>query len=468
MGGPGDRPAGPRRLRPVPGPIWSWEGELTNRLPIFYGWVVVGTITTMLVATNGARLLFGVVLKPLTDEFDWERSDLSAALLINSVVLAVVQPFAGLLTDRFGPRRVMVGGTVVIALTLLLLSFAGALWQIYVVYGLIGGIAFTTAAPVNAAALVNRWFARRRGTALSIATAGSPVGQIVVIPVAAAILAATDWQTTYRVLVVLLLATVPLGAWLLRDDPAEVGEVPDGRRVSRAPVDASRSRADAGQATSPSQSSDQVGFSLGQALRTGWFWLLAYGFVVCGFTMAFANAHFLAYADDMGMHASMATTAISVTAVFSIVGTILLGILADRTARAPVLALTYALRGVAFVLLYAFGTGPLVYVYAVVLGVSWSATTPLTAAIAADLYGRKNLGVIFATMFTAMNLGFGIGAYLDGVVFDAVGHYRPAIVINGLAGLSAAVAIYLFSLGQAPRPQPATAEPRPVVPAAAD
>jgi MFS family permease len=213
---------------------------------------------------------------------------------------------------------------------------------------------------------------------------------------------------------------------------------------------------------------EDAGSTFREAVREPGFWLLAYGFLVCGFTMAFANIHFLAYADDMGMHSSVATTAISVTAIFSIIGTVVLGMLADRTARAPVLALTYALRGAAFMLLYAFETGPFVYVYAVVLGVSWSATTPLTAAIAGDIYGRRNLGVIFGTMFTSMNLGAGIGAYLDGLIYDAVGHYHPAIVISGLAGLSAAAAVYLFHIRQYGRPTRIAAEPRATAPATGD
>jgi MFS family permease len=437
---------------------------------LFYGWVVVGTITTMLMATNGARLLFGVVLKPMSDEFSWQRSTLTGAVLVNMVVLSLVQPFGGWLTDRLGPKRVMVGGTALIALTLIPFSLATELWQIYLVYGLIGGIAFTAASPVNASALVNRWFVKRRGTALSLAMAGTPVGQLIIVPIAAVVLAATDWQTTYRLLALLLVLMIPLGAWLLREDPAEIGEVPDGRRGRRTKT-ATPGAGGESQSASPVQSAIayEPAATLRQALRSSAFWLLAYGFVVCGFTMAFANTHFLAYADDMGMHTSVATTAISVTAIFSVIGTIVLGVVADRTDRAPVLALTYALRGVAFLLLYAFETGPLIYLYAVVLGVSWSATTPLTAAIAADIYGRQNLGVIFGTMFTAMNLGFGIGAYLDGVIFDAVGEYHPAVAINGLAGLSAAVAIYVFSgrraawlrslpTGDASAPAPATGD----------
>ena len=79
------------------------------------------------------------------------------------------------------------------------------------------------------------------------------------------------------------------------------------------------------------------------------------------------------------------------------------------------------MRGIAFILLLLLPTGNLLYVYAIVLGISWTATTPLTAAIAADIYGRRNLGIIFGTMFTSMNLGFGIGAVLDGYIYDALG-----------------------------------------------
>lgn len=404
---------------------------MIRRLPIFYGWVVVATIATMLMGTNGARLLFGVVLKPLTEDFGWDRGELTGAVLVNTVVLSSLQPFSGWLIDRVGPKQVMVFGTVAIGGLLVLLSFATSILQVYLIYGVLGGIVLTAASPVLATAMVNEWFHRRRAAALAISTSGSPLGQLVVVPIAALILHATDWETTYRVLAVLLIAVMaPLGFLLLRERPEDMG-----LRVDGEPVDES--------ATSETRRDLGVGLSLREALRTELFWFLAFGFLVCGFTMAFANTHFLAYADDMGMHSSMASTSIAVTAVFSVIGTIGLGLLADRKRRPPVLAMTYALRGLAFFLLFALPTGPLVYIYAIVLGVSWSATTPLTAAICADVYGRANLGLIFGTMFTAMNLGFGIGAFLDGLIYDAAGDYNPALVINGLVGLAAAAAMYL-------------------------
>ncbi|HLL49959.1 MAG TPA: MFS transporter, partial [Thermomicrobiales bacterium] len=160
---------------------------------------------------------------------------------------------------------------------------------------------------------------------------------------------------------------------------------------------------------------------------------------VCGWTMAFPNTHFLAYADDMGMSVLHAANTISATAIFSILGSVLLGLAADRYRRSSVLALTYALRGAAFLLLLVLPAGNLLYVYGLVLGISWTATTPLTAAIAADRYGPRHLGLIFGSLFTFMNLGFGFGALLGGVIFEATGGYDAALMVNIALGVAAAI-----------------------------
>jgi MFS family permease len=171
------------------------------------------------------------------------------------------------------------------------------------------------------------------------------------------------------------------------------------------------------------------------------FWLLAFGFFVCGFTMAFANIHFMAYADDMGMSEIHAADVVAVTAVCSIFGSIGLSLLADRRSRPHILGLTYLLRGLSFLLLLILPKDNLIFFYSLILGISWTATTPLTAAISADIFGRQNLGVIFGTMFTFMNLGMGVGSLLDGLIFDMSGGYTIALVINGILGILAAAAV---------------------------
>jgi MFS family permease len=241
----------------------------------------------------------------------------------------------------------------------------------------------------------------------------------------------TDWRTTYRLLAaVLLVAMVPLGLLLLRDAPASSGQTAAGGR--------------------PAPATEGVGVR--EAARTPAFWALAFGFLVCGWTMAFPNTHFIAYADDMGMAPLHAANAVAVTAVFSVVGSLLLGVAADRLGRSSILALTYGLRGVAFGLLLLLPGDDLLFAYAVVLGVSWTATTPLTAAIAADLYGRRHLGAVFGALFTFMNIGFGAGAVGDGLLYELAGGYEVALALNAALGVAAAVALYLVrGVRQTPR-----------------
>lgn len=397
-----------------------------RRLPTWYGWVVVSTVAAILMATAGARFLFGVVLKPVAQDFGWDRSALTAAVLINMVVLSLCQPLLGWVIDRIGPRKVLITGAVLVGLVLIPLSYVSHLWQVYLFYGVIGGVAFAATSPVNTTALVSRWFTRHRSIALSLATSGTPLGQLVIVPLAAWTLTMTDWHTTYRLLAaVLVLVMAPLGFLLLRDRPSQP-PTPVAPRAGR-----TRPR-DLAASLQPRQ-----------AFATPIFWLLAFGFVVCGFTMAFANTHFMAYADDMGMHPVDASRVISVVAIFSVAGSLALGWTADRTDRASVLGVTYGLRGIAYFMLFLLPHGNLIFAYAVILGISWSATTPLTAALAADTFGPASIGLIFGTMFTFMNLGAGAGAFFDAVIYDVTGNYHIALLINGFAGVLAAGASFI-------------------------
>jgi MFS family permease len=356
--------------------------------------------------------------------------------MLAMIVLSICQPLVGILIDRIGAKKILVGGIALLGISLIPFSFVTSLWQIYLLYGLLMSFGLAAASPVLATSIVGRWFTTKRGLAMSVATSGSAFGQLLIVPIATWIMLTTSWQTTYRVLAVaLLVVAVPLSAIFLRDAPraAAAGEVPPA----------------------------EDGLTLREAIAHPAFWILAFGFVVCGWTMAFPNTHFLAYADDMGMSVLHAANTISATAIFSVLGSVLLGLAADRFQRTSVLALTYALRGLAFLLLLLLPAGNLLYVYGLVLGISWTATTPLTAAIAADRYGPKHLGFIFGSLFTFMNLGFGFGSFLGGVIFEASGGYQTALIVNVVLGVAAAIAAALVPLfgHERERRSPALAAP---------
>jgi MFS family permease len=384
-----------------------------------YGWVIVAIVAITLTIASGSRFLFGVVLKPLSEEFGWNRAQLTGAVMLGMVVVSVFQPLVGIIVDRIGPKRVLVFGLALLGVSLVPLSFAASLWQIYLFYGVVTSIGLAAASPVMSTAIVGRWFTQGRGLAMSIASSGSAFGQLLIVPIAAWIMVLSSWQMTYQVLAVaLLLVALPLAAVFLRDAP--------GDYTAR------------GQSAQPTE-----GRTLREAIAQPAFWLLGFGFFVCGWTMAFPNTHFLAFADDMGMSVIHAANTVSATAIFSIAGSLLLGVAADRHPRTGVLALTYALRGLAFLLLMLLPTGNLIYLYALVLGISWTATTPITAAIAADRYGPRHLGLIFGSLFTFMNIGFGFGALLDGVIYEINHSYQTALLINGVLGVIAAAGALL-------------------------
>lgn len=412
------------------------------RRRFYYGWLVAGTVALLLAISAGVRFLFGVVLKPVSEEFGWSRAVLATAVTINVLLLSALQPVVGWVADRWGSRRVLLVGVAATALMTLPLTFATRLWQIYLLYGILASVAFAATSPVNTTKLVEGWFTKRRALALSIATSGSAFGQLAVVPVATWIALTWTWRTSYWVLgAVALLVMLPLGWFVVRDAPPGVSDDADTVTAEAALA------ADVRAAGAPR-------VTLREALRTPSYWQLSFGFFVCGFTMSFTSVHMVPYILDMPEHSqtTMQAVASSVLAIVggcSIVGSLAIGYLADRVGSKPMLALTYFLRGLAFmILLLARAHLAGIVLAAIVLGISWTSTTPLTSAISAEIYGRASLGAIFGCIFTAMNVGSGVGAWLAGLDYDLTGNYQLALILNGLLGFAAAATIL------AAQPQP--------------
>jgi MFS family permease len=411
---------------------------------IFYGWIVVATVALLLAVSSGGRFLFGVVLKPVSEEFGWSRGQLASAVTINVFFLTLLQPVVGWAADRWGSRRVLLVGVAATALMTLPLTFATHLWQVYLLYGALASLAFAATSPVNTTRLISGWFVERRALALSIGTSGAAFGQLAIVPLATWIRVTWSWRASYWTLAaVALLVRLPLGYFVVRDAPADTTERAEGKRQTAGNGEDARD----GEADPPVRCPVPAAVSLRQALRTPIYWQLSFGFFVCGFTMSFTSVHMVPYMLDMPEHSHhtmqlVASTALSVVGGCSILGALALGYLADRAGHKPVLALTYFLRGLAFVILLLVGSSlPGIFVAAVVLGISWTSTTPLTSAISADVYGRAALGTIFGFMFSAMNVGGGVGAWLAGLNYDLTGNYHTSLLLNGFLGFAAAAAV---------------------------
>ncbi|MBI5877714.1 MAG: MFS transporter [Chloroflexi bacterium] len=403
---------------------------------LFYGWIVVFTLMGMFAMSSGSRYTFNVVFKTLTEEFHWGRSALSAVPSLSLILVSAFQIASGWLADRFGGRLTLTVGFVISGLVLFAMSFVTDLWQVYLIYGVFGAIGFALASPAVSSAMVSRWFAARsRGTALSLAMAGVAFGQLLITPIATYLMVSGGWRMSYQTLsVVMLIVMLPLVLLLLRNPPTETAEV----RAEAHAADGGRT-------------------SLWDAMRHPTFWQLLMGVFACGFTMSFANVHFMAYASDMGVHEMVAANDLGMSGLFSIIGAVLMGRWSDRIGRRVPLGITYALRGLAFAILYFANNEITLFFFAVTLGLSWTSTTPLSAAVTAETWGRQSAGFLFGVIYTFMTVGSAIGSYLGGLDYDLLHNYTAIIIANVVVAGLGAIASFMIKEGRARNPAAAVA-----------
>jgi len=224
----------------------------------------------MLFGGAGSRFSFGVFLKPVTEEFDWTRGSLAGALAVAGLATGGLRPIAGMLADKYDPKKVASIGVLIGGLALAGMSQVQELWHVYTLF-IIMGVGFTLASPGAVAKIVGAWFTRRRGLAMSIAGTGSAAGETALVPTAAIAVAYIGWREGYMILAgILLILILPLVFFLLksRPGPGEHADGADDETVS-SEGDLSKGSAD-----------PNAGMSFGQACRTGLFWRLTIGFFI--------------------------------------------------------------------------------------------------------------------------------------------------------------------------------------------
>lgn len=382
----------------------------------YYGWVILFTSYMLMFFTAGLTQAFGVFLKPMTEDFGWDRSTFALALSIFAVVSAIVPPVAGRMADRYGPRVVLTVGAALVSTGMVLMAFTPNLLWAYVVYGLVIGVGFGIAGQSANAALLARWFVRRRGMALSISSTGLGTGQLVLVPLATLIIVYADWRVAFLVVGVLASSMVPLCWILLRRAEPPVGhtETDDGD------IGASR------QPASTCLTSEEISRATRKAFRSRNFWLLGGGFMGCGFSIYLLMTHAAAIATDRGMTEAQAGTAIGLIGGTGIVSGVVMGSLSDRIGRKHLLAGLYLLRAGSVLVLMGADSPLALYAFAVMFGLS-RANGALVSAAVIDQFGRGAVGSIlgYTTMFHQMFAA--LGAFAGGLAYDLTGSYTYAL-----------------------------------------
>ena len=397
-------------------------GSLTRRPGLYYGWCIVATTFCMALVSMGARSGFGVFVLPMSAEFGWNRGTISLAAAIGALVSGLSQPFLGQLYDRLGGRQLILASLIVSGVCTMLLALTTHILFLILLFGVVLSIAMGGSSLTTTAALLAKWFHRHRATAVSLNAAGASVGGLVLVPLTVYLIHLVGWRLAWVVLgLLLLLLVLPLAWALLKDDPTELGLLPDG---DPHPVHGSQ--------TAPVRAGPLEVAHWQQSFRSMPMWQLCGGYFVCGFTIALISTHFVPFAIERGVSPATAATAYGLMSGLNVVGVLAVGALADRGGRKNLLGLVYALRGCAYAaLLLAPGAWSL-WSFVVIMGFSWWATLPLTSALTAEVYGLKHLGTLNGLAFTGHQIGGALSIQLGGTLRDLTGSYDLPFAIAGL------------------------------------
>ena len=412
--------------------------ETVSRPLVFAGWwVVAGAFVCMMVGF-AVVYSFASFFRPLEVEFGAHRGETSLVFSIAAFLYFLLGFPAGLIGDHLGPRPVVIGGLLLVAVGLVVASQATALWQVYLGYGLgVGvGVGFSY---VPSVAAVQRWFVRGRGTASGLAIAGIGVGTLLGAPLAAALIATIGWRNTYLVLAGMAALGAVVAGGLVRRGPEHYGLAPDG------------------DAPTPGLPGGKLpGLSVGEAVRTRPFWLIYVGAMLLSFGLFAPFVHLVPYARDMGLGETFGVWLIALLGVGSTVGRFLFASVTDWLGRRRSFALMYAGAGIMLVVWSQSTSGPALIFFALVFGAFYGGFVAIAPSLAADYFGPRALGSVIGALYSGVAFGALLGSPVAGFAYDFFGSYTGAIL--SAAGLCA-VSLILTLLAPEPKHWLATRRP---------
>jgi MFS family permease len=376
-------------------------------------WVVVGAVWVTLAVAFGLYFSFPVFFVALLEEFGWTRGATAAAFSISSVVQGLLSPVAGMLVDRVGPRRVMLGGALLLGGACVAASRIHSLISLYLVIGVLAAAGLCAVGWVASGALLSRWFVERRGSIMGLAFSGMGVGVLAIGPLAQWLIGAHGWRTAYLALGVGSLALLLPLVWFGVREPA----------AQPAP------RRDHGGRAAP------LGIATGEvrdALGTRPFWALFFAYLCTPLAVFPVVTHQVAFAVDAGFPRLFVAGIFGLTGLMSTAGRIAFGVAADRIGRAPSATISYGCTAAGTLALLALETWrhpALLYCYALLFGLGFGARGPIITAMASQLFQGRRFGVIYGILSVGNGIGGGIGPWFGGAIHDLTGSYRAAFLI---------------------------------------
>jgi MFS family permease len=373
--------------------------------------------------TNGIRTSFGLLTLPMSADLGLTREAWGMALAIQNLAWGIAQPFAGGLADRYGTGKVVAAGLVIYALGLVLMVVSPDGTILNLTAGVLVGLGIAT----SSFSIVMSAFGRsvpqeKRPLIFGVATAASSFGQFMFAPIGQAFIESVGWQTTLIYAAALLVLIIPL-TYAIRGKTE--------------------------------RHTDQADLKFKEALSRAWsfssYRLLVIGFFVCGFHIAFINAHLPAYLVECGLSPDVGGWAIAIIGIFNVIGSLLSGYLGGKLPKQLLLATIYFSRAVAIALFMIFPvTLTSALLFSAAMGLLWLSTVPLTAGLVTLFFGARYMGMLYGVAFFSHQLGSFAGVWLGGYVYNITSEYSLVWYLGIILGLgSAAIHLPIKELGAA-------------------
>jgi MFS transporter, OFA family, oxalate/formate antiporter len=409
----------------------SGETAVPNHPPsvqhprLFYGWLVVAAGFAVTFVGFGCVYSFSAFIESLQRDFGATRGSVSLVFSLAGFLYFALGAVSGPLADRWGSRRIVLIGIVLIAAGLALASFAQSLPMVYAAYSLgVGlGVGFSYVPSMGA---VQRWFIKRRGFASGLASSGIGAGALVGPPLAAFLIGTWGWRDAYLVLGGLALIIGAGMALFIQNDPRERGLGPDGDPIAK-----------------ETETAQASGLSILDAIKSGRFIALYAACLACSFGVFVPFVHLTPYATDHGIAKTSAVLLVSVIGIGSTVGRFFLGSLADRFGREVSLVGMFAGMALALVIwLSSTQFWPLA-IFAFIFGTAYGGWVALLPAVIMDYFGGRNVSGLIGILYTSAGIGTLIGPSATGYIFDATQSYTLPIVVSITGNVVAAIIMAL-------------------------
>jgi MFS family permease len=384
----------------------------------FYGYVVVIAGFLIMLVYSASRSAYGIFFNPMASEFGWSSALMSGPLSLSIIMDGLLGIVMGRISDKFGPRTILTICVCLVGGGYILLSRVTAIWQMYLVFGIVIGVGMSGIF-VPIVTNLSRWFVARRGTMNGVVLSGMSLGTLLVSPITFWLIEIKGWRGSDIILGIAIFMIAVVSSQFMRRDPEQVGQTPfnkpgPGKRELK---------------------TDSPNFTLGEVLRNRYFWLVFLMMFCMGVFSISITVHIVPHIIHIGISPATAANILAVAGGVNFIGRVAFGPLADRIGSRQANCIGFVIMIAGLIGLIFMKDVWMFYVFAVLFGIAQGGMGTVQSPIIAELFGVRSLGAIFGACGLGLMIGASIGPVITGYIFDETGGYQIAFIACALVAI---------------------------------